>query len=140
MEEIYSSIMSVKHKYLEHQFQVENDRFHWKKIIDSQQDFSTLFHMDYSGNVSGTPKFEPQEAHLSKRQFSLHCTVGHVDDKGHNYIYHLADDLNHDWLFTSEVLNDFILLYIQIAPSIDLNLTIVLHNSSLSISFLSFSS
>lgn len=67
VEEIYSSIMAMKHKYLEHRFQVENDRFHWKKVIDSQQDFGTLFHMDYSENVSGTPKLEPQDAHFSKR-------------------------------------------------------------------------
>ena len=67
VEEIYSSIMAMKHKYLEHRFQVENDRFHWKKVIYSQQDFGTLFHMDYSENVSGTPKLEPQDAHFSKR-------------------------------------------------------------------------
>ena len=109
--EIYSSIMSMKDKYLQHRFQVENDRYHWKKVIDSQQDFGTLFHMDYSENVSGTPKFEPQDAHFSKSHFSLHCTVAHVDGKSHNYIYHLTDDLNHDWLFTSEVLNDIVVLY-----------------------------
>ena len=34
--------------------------------------------MDYSENVSCSPKFEPQDAHFSGKQTSLHCTVIHA--------------------------------------------------------------
>ena len=33
--------------------------------------------MDFSENVSGSPKYEPRDTYFSKKQFSLHCTVAH---------------------------------------------------------------
>ena len=51
--------------------------------------------MDYSENVSCTPKYEPQDAHFSGNQTTLHCTVLNAPDKPDEqciYVYHLSDD------------------------------------------------
>lgn len=63
--------------------------------------------MDYSENASGSPKFEPQDAHFSKRQFSLHCMV--ADHPEYNtYIFHLSDNQKHDHCFTNAVVKNLI--------------------------------
>ena len=36
--------------------------------------------MDYSENMSQMYKFEIQSTHFNKRNYSLHCTVEHVDE------------------------------------------------------------
>ena len=73
--------------YLKHRFQIENDRLHWKNILAKTQ--GVIFHMDYSENVSGSPKYKPQDPHFSKTQFSLHCTVAHLEDEKNEYLYHI---------------------------------------------------
>ena len=108
---LLQDIYKLKEKYLLHRYQVENDRMEWRKIIETNHQFGPLFHLDYSENVSGTPKFEPQDAHFSKRQFSLHCTVVHFGDKEHHFLYHLSDDLTHGWCYTEKVVEDIIKMY-----------------------------
>ena len=42
----------------------------------------------------------PQDAHFSKRQLSLHCTVAHHPEYN-TYIYHLSDNRKHNHCFTN---------------------------------------
>ena len=42
-----------------------------------------------------------QSAHLSKKQFSLHCIVKHTSENERMYMYHLSDVQKHDFAFTS---------------------------------------
>ena len=96
----FSRLMNERRNYLQHRFQVENDKYQWKIILNSIPKYGAIFHMDYSENITGTPKFEPQSAHFSKKQFSLHCTVMHdtneLDEPNYKYCYHLSDDTSHD--------------------------------------------
>ena len=60
--------------------------------------------MDFSENLSGTPKFEPQSDHFSKQQLSLHSTVKYdcnieTDEPSCSYYYHLPNDSTHDAVF-----------------------------------------
>ena len=67
--------------------------------------------MDYLENISCTPKYEPQDAHFSGNQTSLHCTVIYKPDrleKEYVYAYHLSDDRTHDSAFTSRVTRDLL--------------------------------
>ena len=64
--------------------------------------------MDFSENVNGTPKFEVQDAHFSKRQFSLHCTVNLTGVEKRTYFYHLSNDTGHDAQFTFAVVDDLL--------------------------------
>ena len=56
--------------------------------------------MDYSENISVTPKEEPQDAHFSRKQTSLDCKP----DDTHHYCYHMSDNLTHDKIFTLYVI------------------------------------
>ena len=48
-----------------------------KKVLGTIPDFGVIFHMDYSENISTSPKYEPRDAHFNKKRISLHCTVAH---------------------------------------------------------------
>ena len=37
--------------------------------------------MDYPENITQSFKYEPHESHSNKKQYSLHCTVKHEEDK-----------------------------------------------------------
>ena len=89
----------MKQQYTVHRYQVENDKYEWKNILNTViNETGTIFHLDYSENLQGTPKFEPQSAHFSKKQY-IHCTVSHVntnDKENYEYLYHLSNDTKHD--------------------------------------------
>ena len=50
--------------------------------------------MDYSENITQSFKYEPQELHFNKKQYSLHCTVKHEEVKNKNF-HHFSDELTH---------------------------------------------
>ena len=108
-KDILALLLENADDYLLHRYQVQNDKFVWKYILGTVDD--PIFHMDYSENLGPTPKFEPQPAHFSKRQFSLHCTVMHKENGNHKFVYHLSDDLAHDSVFTIAVIKDLIKRY-----------------------------
>ena len=64
---VHGEFLIESRKYLKHRFQIENDSYHWRIILYGNQE--TIFHMDFSENVLGSPKYEPQDAHFSKNQF-----------------------------------------------------------------------
>ena len=61
----------MKSKYLSHRWEIENDKVHWKLILNSADDFGPVFHLDFSENINGTPKYEVQSAHFHKSQFCM---------------------------------------------------------------------
>ena len=107
--------MNIQHSYLFHRFQVCNDNFEWKNILLTVPNLGPIFHLDFSENITNTPKFEPQSAHFSKKQFSLHCSVMHScsqDFPQYQYFYHFSDVIRHDFYFSITVIKD-LLTYIE---------------------------
>jgi hypothetical protein len=96
-------------KYLLHRFEIKNDQHHWKNILENPK-CGTIFHQDFSENLSASPKFEPQDAHFSGKQTSLHCTVVHKDGQT-RYAYHISSDKGHDFAFTESVSRDLLSYY-----------------------------
>ena len=98
-----------RHIYLKHGYLPEKEKYEWSNILSTISDISSIFCKDFSENLSGTPKFELLSAHFLKWQFSLHCTVEHdCNIESENLQYHLPDDLTHDAVFTSTVVQDLI--------------------------------
>ena len=69
--------------------------------------------MDFSENVSGSVKYEPQDAHFSKKQFSLLCTVAHHPESN-TYLYHLSDNRKHNHSYTKTVVASLINHYREV--------------------------
>ena len=95
VEELCKTLKEKRNRYLYHRYQIENDNFIWRKVIETVEPLGNIYWMDYSENLSGTPKYEPQDAHFSKKQFTLHCTVGYTK-LGIEYLYHISNDTIHD--------------------------------------------
>ena len=93
--------------YLLHRYEIKNDKYHWPQILNDTN-LGYIFHQDYSENISCSPKFEPQDAHFSSKQTSLHCTVVHFGDEKPNYAYHISDNKGHDSAFTCLVTRDLL--------------------------------
>lgn len=84
--------------------------------------------MDYSENMAQMYKYEPQLSHFSKQQYSLHCTAGtEYLVKKLNYLYHLSDEMKHNYVLTTSVVDDICHLKINLKSFI-LSLTTALHN------------
>ena len=99
---------SLKQKYLAHKFQVYNDMYHWPQIL-SATEFGPIYHMDYSENLCQSFKYEPQSSHFNKNQYSLHCTIKHGANSN-KYIYHLSNELSHNFSYTYCVISHVIQL------------------------------
>ena len=77
-KDAYYMMVATKKLDNMHKFDVYNDTFHWPHILSTTTDIGEIYHLDYSENIAQQYKYEPQSAHCSKRQFSLHCTVKHT--------------------------------------------------------------
>ena len=82
----------MKQKYLMHRYQVLNDKLHWPNILNTTENQGPIYHFNYSENLTQSYKYEPQSSHFNKQQYSLHCTVKHLKDAKHQYLYHLSDE------------------------------------------------
>ena len=109
-QELYKKLSSLRTEYCTHKYLVYNDNYQWPRILATIPDYGLIYHMDYSENMAQMHKYEVQSAHFNKRNYSLHCTVEHLDgDKHPNlkspyfYHYHLSDEMTHDSAFTSVV-------------------------------------
>ena len=106
-EEFEVNLYSSQKAYLLHQFECHNDQFHWS-IIENNG-LGMTFHMDFSENISNTPKEEPQDSHFGagSTQISLHCTVVHPAENSDivKYSYHLSNDRGHDTAYTCVIEN-----------------------------------
>ena len=105
-KDAYYMMIATKKLYTMHKY-VYNDTFHCPNILSTTTDIGEIYHLDYSENIAQQYKYEPQSAHFSKRQFSLHCTVKHTPTLN-EYIYHLSDEMRHDHVFTTTVLRHLI--------------------------------
>ena len=99
-KELYTKLVAMKKVYLMHSYQVNNDVYQWPLILATIQTHGSIFHMDFSENLTQMFKYEPQSAHFSKKQFSLHCTLKHTSENKRMYMYHLSDVRKHDFAFT----------------------------------------
>ena len=71
------------------------DKFFWPKIVSTASDENPVFHMDYSKNLLFTLRIEPQPAHFSEKQSSLHYSVIYTNEDEelvNNYVYNLSGD------------------------------------------------
>ena len=94
--------------YLLHRYDVNHDVFMWPLILqEGIKSSEKIVHLDYSENIAKKPKCEPQPAHYSGSQSSLHCSVIHASPEN-VYVYHLSDVLNHDESFTKAVVLNLI--------------------------------
>ena len=112
---LFDKLMNIQHSYLFHRFQVCNDNFEWKNILLTVPNLGPIFHLDFSENITNTSKFEPQSAHFSKKQFSLHCSVMHScsqDFPQYQYFDHFSDVIRHNFYFSITVIKD-LLTYIE---------------------------
>ena len=64
------------------------------------------------------PNLNHNQSNFNKRQHSLHCALAHINDIDssdevgkHLYLYHLADDMKHDYGFTFAVVDTIIDLF-----------------------------
>ena len=108
-EEFESNLYTKQNVYILHRYECRNDQYHWPIIRGNCLGYT--YHMDYSENISNSPKYEPQDAHFSSKQISLHCTVVHPVDADVSYAYHLSDDKCHDSAFTSNAIDDLLETY-----------------------------
>ena len=106
---LFEKLINERHIYLKHGYLPEKEKYEWGNILSTISDISSIFRKDFSENLSGTPKFELLSAHFLRWQFSLHCTVEHdCNIESGNLQYHLPNDLTHDAVFTSTVVQDLI--------------------------------
>ena len=103
LKEIFNTMLSLKKRYLMHKYQIYNDTFHWPRILSTEGE---IYHMDFSENLTQSYKYEPQSSHFNKKQYSLYCTVKHGTPN--QYMYHLSDEMKHDYAFTSTVVDQLI--------------------------------
>lgn len=108
VEVVIKKLESCRIKYLIHRFLVVENDHHWKIILGDQHESKPIFHMDFSENLQLTPKMEVQDAHFSKKQYSLHCTVKYTGKSSASYMYHLSDELGHDIKYVSLVVKDLL--------------------------------
>ena len=83
IKDLLMDVMKSSTQYLKRRLYVQN-KYHFKKILDSVSEIGLIFCSDYSENLQPTPKFEPQSAHFNKRQHSMHCAVAHFNDLDSN--------------------------------------------------------
>ena len=105
-----SKLDSCGASYMNHRFEIKNDIYYWPRI-SGNSNLGYIFHMDFSENVSCTPKFEPQDAHFSGKETSLHCSVvskPYMLEKECTYVYHLSNDRTHVSAFTVSVTRDLL--------------------------------
>ena len=96
--------------YTMHRYHVYNDLYHWPRILSTTDKYGEITHSDYAENMSQLNKLEAQSCHFNKQAYSLHCTVEHINPitnsgkkSPYRYIYHLSDEMKHDFAFTSLV-------------------------------------
>ena len=115
LKEFEEDLYKRGRQYLLHRYECKNDQHHWPLILANG--LGTTFHMDYSENLSTTPKFQPQDAHFNNKQTSLHCVVVYLlDANGDNspkYAFHFGEDKSHDSVFTEAVIRDLLSHYPQ---------------------------
>ena len=95
-------------EYCSNKYQIYNDIYQWPRILATVPEYGPIHHMDYSENMAEMDMYEVQSAHFNKRDYSLHCTIEHIDhDKNQSlrspylYHYHFSDEMKHDSAFTA---------------------------------------
>ena len=111
-KDLYKKISTMRKTYMIHKYHVYNDKHHWPKILATVPEYGDIYHSDYSENMSQLHRREAQSCHFNKTNYSLHCTVQHVDPgkypdlkSPYLYLYHFSDCMKHNFAYTSIVAN-----------------------------------
>ena len=98
--ERYTANCSPSRKHKSHKYQVFNEQLHWPKILIYLE-----FHCHNLSQI--VLKICLNNITLSHNlailisQYSLHCAVKHIGSDTLPYVYHLSDEMTHDFNFTS---------------------------------------
>ena len=104
VNEVVKTLLSQSNTYLRHHSHVDNIA---KVFLLIKETFNSCYiELDFSQNLAMKPKFQPQDAHFSGKQFTFHCAI--VEPEGPKYVCHLSDDTTHDSYFVHHVLTDII--------------------------------
>ena len=106
--DVYKLLQGCAKEYLQQRYHVSVDRVYWAKYL-AETDKHVVW-LDYSMNISLTPKLEVQSSHYSGKQHTLHDTLIHYPgtEDTYKYIYHLSDDTNHDSVMSCTIISDII--------------------------------
>ena len=100
--DIVKKLLGKGENYLRHRSHVDNISEVFPLIREAFTEKYT--ELGFSENLALKPKFEVQDAHFSRKQYSLHCAI--VKPGENKYVYHLSGDTNHDPVFVHEVLEN----------------------------------
>ena len=76
-KELNENLLSVCQTYLQHKYQVYNDKYHWDYILRNQQ-YGDIFHFDFSENITQILKNEPQSDYFGKDTAERNKTAANV--------------------------------------------------------------
>ena len=105
--QLVEKLRGLSEKYLKHWIYVDNYTSVFPLLKESYS--GKFIQLDFSQNLSLRPKDEVQSAHLSGKQFTLHCAI--VEPVQYRYHYHISDDIKHDPFFVDYVVRDIITKY-----------------------------
>ena len=84
-KDLYKKLTHLRQAYTTYRYFVYNDKHHWPIILATTTNYGQIFHSDYSENMQQLNKYEAQSAHFNKCNYSLHCTVEHINHKDHPF-------------------------------------------------------
>ena len=99
VNKIVAKLSEAGDKYLKHRTYVDNCNVVFPLMKETYT--GKFVRLDFSQNISLRPKDEVQSAHVSGRQFTLHCAI--IDPSDTRYHYHLSDDTKHDAGFVDAI-------------------------------------
>ena len=105
--QVFLQMLCQKSKeYMEHRYDAVNDKRLWPSASWKRQQQ----HLDFSENLKEKPEYEPQDAHFSGAQHSLHCAFVYSSPVKDDiqYFYHFSDELQHNWQFTITIILNLI--------------------------------
>ena len=86
---------------------MRNDSYHWPQILKTTGDFGSMYHMNYSGSITQSIKYEPQESHFNKKTILLALYCKHEENKD-KYFYHFYDEITHNFAFIYSIVKHLI--------------------------------
>ena len=104
---LVNRLLDASDKYLKHRTYVDNCTSVFPLMKEAYT--GKFIELDFSQKLSLRPKDKVQSAHLSGRQFTLHCAIVEPTEK--RYHYHLSNDTKHDGIFVDHVIRDIIQQY-----------------------------
>ena len=114
--EVYENLQECAAVYLEHRYYVAFDHVYWGHFLEETNHY--VIWLDYSMNISLTPKREAQSVHYSGKQHTLHDSlIRNPETRNYIYVYHISDDTIHDSVMTTKIIRDIIEKFPEVIES-----------------------